>query len=392
MSKRRKRRKASQSVAILHRVKRRKCRTPLKGVLHATPSTIAMDILSACQNFGLNPKRKTATEWAAACPGCGGKDRFIVEPDYPTGTGGHFWCRVCGVSGDMIDFLQQFGGLTKQEAFEKAGKTKGNLAGGKSLSNSNNPVQKHSFPARQKEPDFPSRKWIEQATAFLSRCQTAKALNCPMAIMKLAERFISSDCACRIGLGYNQRDEYMQRQAWGLTGEGKIRLPSGIVIATRSKIGVISLLIRRVGDENSKYWQIAGGAKDRPYIPKWTPNLPVFVFESALDAALLACEAGDICNAVGLGGTNKAVDDASKDFINSAPLIILSPDNDTEGRNAIPRWQGIFPSAWTYLTTGAKDIGDMQLMSLNNPKIPNARQWSEHVIEYCSANRSHRRI
>lgn len=353
-------------------------------MLVTTPK-IAMDILSACQNFGLNPKRKTATEWTAACPGCGGKDRFIIEPEYPTGTGGHFWCRQCGISGDLIDFLQQFGGMDYQEAFEKAGKTKGNLAGGKSFSNSN-PVQKHSFLARQKEPDLPSQKWIEQATAFLSRCQTPKSMNCPMALMTLAERFMSPDCACKIGIGYNPHEEYVQRQAWGLPEDKshkKLRLPAGIVIAIRHKIDVISLLIRRIGDENPKYWQIAGGAKDRPYIPKFEPNKPIFLLESALDAALLACEAGDICNSAGLGGTNKAVDDASKHFINSSPLIILSPDNDPEGRNAIPRWQGIFPSAWTYLPTVAKDIGDMHFMSLTNPRIPNARQWAEHVIEYC---------
>lgn len=351
-----------------------------------------MNILDAVRQYGLEPKRKNENEWTAPCPGCGGKDRFIIEPIYKTGTGGHFWCRQCNTSGDLIDFLQKFSGLNYQEACEKAGKAKGSLAGGERPYNSRN--QAISSPARPKERYFPPAKWIEAATSFLANCQTDKALLCGDAIIKLAlERFIPPDYAREFGIGWHMRDEYLEREAWGLPNidnKTKIFIPAGIVIATRRKIGVVNLTIRRMGNDQSKYWEVAGGARDVPYIPQFKPNFPVFILESALDAALLCLpyQAGEICNAVALGGLHKGIDADTMAFINAAPLIIASPDRDEAGTNASAPWLKLFPSARPYRATNAKDICEMHYLAMFKYRtIPTAGEWAAHAIEIYSQNR-----
>lgn len=351
-----------------------------------------MNILDAFHRYGLEPKRKTASEWAAPCPGCGGKDRCILWPNHPIGTGGRFHCRQCGLTGDTIDFLQQFGGMSYQEACKSTGKTKYNLARGKRLYIRHN--QANSFPARQSQCDFPPEKWIKAAAAFLADCQTDEALFCENALVRLAiERFIPPGYARNVGIGWHNRNEYPDREKWGLPKNDKrqkLALPMGIVIATRRKIGIVSLTIRRIGNDQPKYWQVAGGARDVPYMPQFKPNLPIFLLESALDAALLCREAGQICNSVALGGTCKSVDPDTMAFIKAAPLRIVSPDTDEAGDEISDRWQKLFHPAWLYRAIGAKDIGEMHklAMSVDGQRIPTAGAWAAHAIEFCRQNRS----
>lgn len=50
-------------------------------------------------------------EYAGPCPFCGGYDRFRVWPGK-----GRYWCRGCGRSGDAIQYLRDFYGLSFTEA------------------------------------------------------------------------------------------------------------------------------------------------------------------------------------------------------------------------------------------------------------------------------------
>ncbi len=50
-------------------------------------------------------------EYAGPCPLCGGRDRFRVWPER-----GRFWCRGCGASGDVVDFIMKLRGLSFKDA------------------------------------------------------------------------------------------------------------------------------------------------------------------------------------------------------------------------------------------------------------------------------------
>jgi len=56
-------------------------------------------------------------EYAGPCPGCGGEDRFRVWPEHLSGaTGGRYYCRGCNATGDGIEFLERFRGMSFKEA------------------------------------------------------------------------------------------------------------------------------------------------------------------------------------------------------------------------------------------------------------------------------------
>lgn len=72
---------------------------------------------------GITLKRVASTnggEYVSPCPDCGGDDRFHVWPNQ--GSYGRFWCRQCGKSGDMIEFLRWQKGVSFKEACDAVGK------------------------------------------------------------------------------------------------------------------------------------------------------------------------------------------------------------------------------------------------------------------------------
>ena len=54
-------------------------------------------------------------EWQGPCPACGGDDRFHVWPEQNEGKGA-YWCRGCGKTGDNIQYLRDFCGLSFRDA------------------------------------------------------------------------------------------------------------------------------------------------------------------------------------------------------------------------------------------------------------------------------------
>lgn len=129
-------------------------------------------------------KRKGPHEWAGPCPGCGGKDRFLVWPERPRG--GAYLCRGCGAQGDGIQFLREFGGMSYPEACAALGLTPKDsraafLTGGKGLRhNVTRPAQARHTAAPDVPPmgppppaaaELPPTAWSKAAGAFLAECQ-----------------------------------------------------------------------------------------------------------------------------------------------------------------------------------------------------------------------------
>lgn len=339
-----------------------------------------MDFLPCPEIF----KAKGPHEWAGPCPECGGRDRFLVWPARPRG--GAFLCRGCGAQGDGIQYLRQFGGLSYPDACKALGLTPkdGRAAYSAKPSTRHNTGTARSVAVPTPVPaELPPAQWMDRAAAFLQDCQRGLETDAA-AVLALTGRALTPDSARACGLGWNSRDRYECRTAWGLPvvqGRHKLLLPRGLVIATRRRAGIMALTVRCPDDRpegRPKYWQSAGSS-NTPFVAG-RAGLPVMLVESALDAALLWQEAGDLCAAVALMGNMKGLDVVTDDFIKGAPLIVAAPDNDARGRIAWQRWKQAFPSALCCPAVETKDLGQMHSAALRLGPVPTVREWAESVL------------
>ncbi len=128
-----------------------------------------MNLLHAAESTGLVLKKVASTkggEYASACPGCGGLDRFRLWPDGRGGQGS-FWCRQCGKWGDLVQFLVEFSGYTYPDAFKAAGREKPLNYPPKTWTPASGNSQK-KFEPREFEP--PNDIWKEKARQMVIGC------------------------------------------------------------------------------------------------------------------------------------------------------------------------------------------------------------------------------
>ena len=345
-------------------------------------------------------KAKGPHEFAGPCPGCGGKDRFIVWPERPRG--GAYLCRGCGGRGDGVQFLRDFMGIGYREACEALHMEPQRRAFPHAVQTRGTTSTPRAKPAPPVPPipqaTMPGKEWMQQAAAFLRSCQAGLETK-PDAVLALTGRHLTPSTALACGLGWNARDRYELRSAWGLAplpGREKMVLPAGLVIATRRTSGVVALTIRTVDPERPKYWEISGSGKNLPYVPTSLPDkpgLPVVLLESALDAALLWQEAGDLCAAVAFMGNMKGLDEDTAARIEAAPTTIACPDNDAGGHAAWQRWKTACPAAVccpaVSQPVGAKDLGEMHKAALQGHPVPTTRQWAASALTLAMNTTTH---
>lgn len=336
-------------------------------------------------------KAKGPREWAGPCPDCGGRDRFLVWPDRPHG--GAFLCRGCGAQGDGIQFLRQFCGLSYPDACKVLGLTPRNSRAAYPAGPNTRHTPGTTRPVAVPTPapaELPSAQWMGRAAAFLADCQRGLETDAA-AVLAFTGRYLTPHTARACGLGWNCRDRYESRAAWGLPaveGREKLLLPRGLVIATRRRAGIMDLTVRCADDRpqgRPKYWQTAGSG-NAPFVAGRS-GLPVVLTESALDAALVWQEAGDVCAAVALMGNMKSLDAATQAFINAAPLIVAAPDNDAGGRCAWRRWKAACPAAILAPAVSAKDPTEMQAAALRLEPVPTVREWVESIFYFAENSR-----
>src|ERR1700722_1242354 len=213
-----------------------------------------MEILLMAKEDGLNPKKVASTrggEYHSPCPGCGGKDRFIIWDKL-----NRYYCRQCKKRGDEVQYHRDFHRLTYVEACKKSGivpreKTK----------------NKHEKLDIQFEPriaQVPPSKWRKQAESFILYCQEQLEKN-RFASELLFKRGFSQDSIKQFQLGWNPSSLWLKRREWGLESEEKkLWLPKGLLIPTRdfSTREPLKLKIRRSdwqeGDKLSKYIEVSG--------------------------------------------------------------------------------------------------------------------------------------
>lgn len=301
-------------------------------------------LLQLASEVGVVPKRIAAThggEYHSACPGCGGKDRFFIQP-YWKGKG-RYRCRQCGKSGDAIQFCRDFLGMDYRSACEKVGVDCRTQFNTKTWNVSPGFIPKAS--------KVPVQEWVVQASDFVASAHQNLMKNLRIVQQFHNTRGLSSDSLSQFSLGWNPSDQWGSRITWGLSPEvredgreKRLWLPRGTVIPTIRDGAVEKLKIRRAdwkeGDRVGKYIIVPGSASTGSIFGD--DSLPVTVLvEAELDAMLVVQEAGSLCSCITMGGLGHP-DERTHQWLRTRRLILFALDWDEPGKKAYEFWSGAY--------------------------------------------------
>ncbi|MDY0268212.1 hypothetical protein [Trichloromonas sp.] len=330
-------------------------------------------------------------EWHGPCPACGTSqadpsksDRFVVWPEI-----GGWMCRNCG-AGDAIEFLRKFEGMTCPEAHEALGKV---------CESTTCPVRDKCRMARDRVraaahvPDLtapkikrpvvtswqaaeatgPVNTWRGKAAAMVEWCHH-RLLGNREQLDYLASRGLSVEAVKKFRLGWNPEDLYRARSAWGLPEEistktgkpKKLWIPKGIVIPYFDAVGVHRLQIRQPEGEPRYYW-LPGSGDDVLIIGDHTAAC--VVVESALDALLIAWQAGDVAAALPLGTCNARPKQTAAAILRKSLCILVALDFEPRenpktgkienpGGHAAQWWTTTFSQSVRWPVPSGKDPGE----------------------------------
>ena len=204
-------------------------------------------------------------------------------------------------------------------------------------------MEKERFTPKEKA--IPSGVWRGHAAKFIRQC--AESLQeTPDALSWLEKHGISKETAWIYQVGWNQKDSYRPRSAWGLNFEildengasKKLYLPAGLVVPA---FNVERELIRIQILRGSEGVHIVAGSV---MIPGWLnpERRTMMVVRNDLEAILVAgCQ--ETVGAISLAGLRfLGPDDATHRKLTGpdAPFLLLHVDED-----ALRFWRKIYPNA-----------------------------------------------
>lgn len=336
---------------------------------------LEMTLFALLEQDGIRLKRVAGTnggEYAGACPWCGGRDRFRAWPEED---GGRFWCRGCGKTGDAIQYLRDFRGLSFKEACLELGRE----PSAKVVENVRHGGQvQHVAPNGDGLPvtkPSPSLKWQERAGAFLNQAVETLWKN-KEALSFLHGRGLRDETIRAALLGWNPKDRYEDREAWGLESlqdeKGNVKklwLPAGLVIPLRVAGAVLRLRIRRTAGDPR--YVIVSGSDMRP-MTFHLERQSLAIVESELDGFLIDQEAGDLVGVVALGTATAKPDRELNGLLRRASSILVSLDFDEAGAKASwGYWLSTYPQTRRWPVPVGKDPSDYF------HKSGNIRAWVE---------------
>ena len=288
-------------------------------------------------------------EWQGPCPSCGGEDRFHVWPNQNE-TKGAYWCRGCGKTGDNIQFLRDFDGMSFRDACAEL-----------NIDLPDRPdheVGQPNPPPQYTKPAFkptayasPADLWQEKAEKFVTWAQNDLLENAS-ALAWLAARGINAETTRNFRLGWNpgepatatrpENDLYRPRKSWGLPeilkDDGRPKMlwiPRGLVIPYILDGFIYRIRIRRPECE-PRYYVLPGSSMATMIIE---PARRAFVIvESELDAIAVA-SANTLAGAVGLGSASTKPDAEAFAILSESLQILNALDYDAAGTKAIAWWE-----------------------------------------------------
>jgi len=291
-------------------------------------------------------------EYAGACPDCGGKDRFRVQPER-----GLWWCRSCRDRwSDAIDYVRWRRGLSFPDACRELGVTLPDRPADPAvrITRSAPPLDP---PTLADDAPEPSAAWRERGERYISEAEAALwSYAGTRARQWLAARGLTEETMRRWRIGYQAADAYENPSTWGLDGK-QIWLPRGIVIPWFLDGQLWHVKFRRPNRE-PKYVAVRGG-HPIPFGGETLAEHEVAVLaEGELDAMLLEQECGDLVGVVTLGGASKQLDAMAAEYLLGSRVIFTLHDVDAEGEKGAARVAGLTTRARRIRLPIGKDATD----------------------------------
>lgn len=305
--------------------------------------------------LGLSLVKTSSTnngEYHGPCPFCKeGKDRFIVTPNPPGSRFGLYYCRRCK-KGGKIPGLAKF------------------LGGDPSAIPLNNSPESTRYNFKLKEtlkkvppPEEWQKRlkwWVDYSANHVNTCEPFRRRN------------IKEETVKALSLGYNSKKRDLT------IGNDNVLFHQGMVIPNFRDDTLYSVQVR--GWPGNKGYHYCKGSTVVPYhITKLdTLEAPIIIVESALDAAVLYQDAGDLVHAVALGSAQAKPDAYLRALISKASQLFVCLDYDDAGIGAKDWWIDNYPNAEIGFCPRGKDIGEYHLSS------GSVRDWVKQIINECS--------
>lgn len=255
-------------------------------------------------------------------------------------------CYGCDERGDLCRLYGRLHNLDDKDGFrEFARRYMGGVEAKGKRGYETPPPPKPAVPPDRFTPGDPPHApdvWADRALKFADYAhdQIFDPANAA-ALDYLHGRGLTDETIRRFRLGWNPKDYFRPRQAWGLPAEKKpngnwrhLRLAMGWVIPTIVDGRVWRLKIRQTPEtlrnpDEAKYLQVPGGSQ-RTWL--LCPGRRVFVLvETEFDALLVFQAAGDLVGVVPFGSASAKPDQAVFPLLQKASLLINALDFDKAG-------------------------------------------------------------
>ncbi|MEW6658019.1 MAG: primase-helicase zinc-binding domain-containing protein [Thermodesulfobacteriota bacterium] len=308
--------------------------------------------------------RRVATtrggEYAGPCPFCQGTDRFRVWPEHK---GGCWWCRQCGRSGDLIQYLRDVRGVGFKEACQYVGK---DIETPTTI-----PSDRKPRPAWQpRETAQPNGLWQARAKRLVEESErwlwSPLAQAHKMVTWLKDHRGLSEETIRAHRLGFIPADLWEEHEQWGVAtvprengGPKKIWIPRGMTIPLCHDDQVLRIRIRRPRLAGEPRYYLIRGSDTRALVLSHDREIYIVV-ESELDAMLLYQEASERVGIVALGNAQTRPDREPALILRNSKLILLALDTDEAGAKEAWLWWGqTFTQAVRWPPVEGKDPGEM---------------------------------
>lgn len=337
-----------------------------------------MTLLDLAHQVGLNPHRASSTqggEYKSACPKCGGKDRFFMQPHKQMkNCVGYYSCRQCNTSGDAIQFAMDFKGMDFNDAAKQVSAI---------LTEKNNFLRTSTKPSSKPMRIFQSPEmWTTKANAFVEWAH--KNIWHQGEILKtLDARGISSEVIRTHKIGWNPMDINRTKSEWAIdtkdSNSNKLWIPAGIVIPSLDFTGnVLRIKIRRTSwkptDTMGKYIAVPGSMGGLTLVGN-TERALMIIVESELDAYAIHNATSDFACIVAIGSNIKNPDNVT-DYLAQRKTLLICHDADEGGTAMWEKWRKLYPHALPYPAPYGKDVGEAITLGLNVRTWILTRGWS----------------